>query len=200
MNLPLIQAKTEEPPNCFGKQWEQNAPECAGGSDPTYLHPSNQTHVRETCAFFGACGARTQAAKQARQAAPIPTSHLFRPNGGLPQVAPQEQSGQFQQYAKQLEAQRNAQLAVIAQQTQQKALAAQQQIAYPFVPGQVHPAHQYQLNYQMPGYLTVPEELPQGGSLWGVLFREILRAIFKSSGHTVSHFFDVNPLRRNPPQ
>jgi hypothetical protein len=62
-----------------------------------------------------------------------------------------------------------------------------------------HPAPMYQLNYMMPGYLSVPEERLPGESLWGVLLREVFRSMFKALGHSVSHFFDARPLREPQP-
>jgi hypothetical protein len=65
-------------------------------------------------------------------------------------------------------------------------------------PGMQYPAPAYQLNYMMPGYLTVPEVRQPGESIWNVLAREVARGLFKSAGHTVSHFMDTHPFMEPP--
>jgi hypothetical protein len=54
------------------------------------------------------------------------------------------------------------------------------------------------VNYQMPGYLTVPEQPEAGGSIWGVLFRSLFRSMMKAGGHSFSHFWDTMPMGRPP--
>lgn len=175
-------------PACFGKDWDKNAPECSGGPDPSYVHPQTGQHVREKCDFFSMCGARTQASRVAYSQAVIPPQNLIRPPVVTPPpVTVPQNFGQFmtQQQAQFAEAQRLA------------AMSASR----PVVPvvqtpvTMVHPASTYQLNYQMPAYLSVPEERQPGESIWSVLGREILRSMFKATGHAVAHHFDARKLK-----
>jgi hypothetical protein len=63
-----------------------------------------------------------------------------------------------------------------------------------------HPAPQqaaaWVLNYAMPSYLSTPETQHPGETIWSVLLRELIRALFKAGGHTLAHFFDVRPLKK----
>jgi hypothetical protein len=67
---------------------------------------------------------------------------------------------------------------------------------YPPPHHQNYPAPAYQLNYMVPGYLTVPEQRQEDTSFWGLLGRESMRSVGKALGHTISNFFDVQPFRR----
>jgi hypothetical protein len=50
------------------------------------------------------------------------------------------------------------------------------------------------VNYRMPGFLSAPEPVAPGGSIWGKLIREIFRSMGKAGGHSVAHFFDSTPI------
>lgn len=191
MNVSSQMLRKDSVPICFGKEWDPSVTDCTGGPDPKYVHPINGTHVKERCDFYAQCGARVQAA---RIGAPLlQASSLVRP----PSPGPIQPS--FQQYM-QREAQEKA-----AQQQR-----AMHPTGFPAYPQQTHylqqqpqhpmhyPASAYQLNYMMPPYLSVAEPVEAGGSFFGMLGREVLRALGKSAGHTISHFFDTRPLRLPP--
>jgi hypothetical protein len=196
-------------PACFGKEHDPAVPHCAGGPDPTYLHPVTQLRVRQRCDFYDACGARTAAATAANRL--IAPQALLRP----PEQQPQAQQGQpqlapgmsipFNAYlrASALQAEQTRQAAMAQPQQQRPFFQPQQQqqphYAQPPIPGALYPAQQFQLNYMMPGYLTAPEQRAPGESVWSVVLREVLRAIFKSVGHTIAHHFDANTLKGPPP-
>lgn len=195
MNIPVNVTKREELPTCFGREWDKNVSECAGGPDPAFTNPKTGLHVREQCNFFQACGARTQAQRAAAQQQQrlIPTSSLFSHTQPPTPTAPPTTFSDYlrQQQASYVEAQRLAATGrpiTVPQQQQQVIYGAAQ-----------HPAPMYQLNYMMPGYLSVPEERQPGEGLWGVLLREVFRSIFKALGHSVSHFFDSRPIRDKKP-
>ena len=196
----------EETPPCFAKDWDKNSPECAGGPDTNYVAKGDGTdiprnaagvHVRTQCSFFQTCGTKQQTMRFAQT---IPTSNLLR------QVAPQQLAARPQQlaaptfgaFAQQLEASRQNALAGMrppVQVFQPPPLQPQYpQMQYPQGPMQ-HPAQNYALNYQMPGYLTVPEMREPGESVWYVVGREVLRSMMKAFGHAFSHGFDTRTFK-----
>lgn len=197
MNVPSLTARTDTP-SCYGKDWDKNVPECAGGPDPNYTHPQTQQHIREQCNFFQSCGVRVQAARSAQV---IPPQNLVRPPIVPPPPAPAP--GQtFRDYvqatsAAHLEATRQQALAgarppiVPSQPTWQQ----QQQHPTMYQGHAQYPAPMYQLNYQMPGYLTVSEERLPGESLWVVVALEIVRSLIKAFGHSLAHAVDVRRIR-----
>jgi hypothetical protein len=84
---------------------------------------------------------------------------------------------------------------------------AQQPVPIPQSPQQLVPPYVAQfgpqlvpVQYQQPGmqmsaYLTVPEPVdPEESWLWRLL-REVVRSMFKATGHTAANFFDNNTLR-----
>jgi hypothetical protein len=207
MNVPVTMTtpQKEELPSCFAKEWDKNAPECAGGPDPNYVHPITQLHVHEQCSVFSSCGARQQAIRQSQL---IPQQQLIRPPSvpwqqpapmPAPAQAPQPANSfaEFlaRQRAQQVEAQR--QQAMSAPRPMTAAPQPTQAMPAPVIqPTYAHyPAPVYQLNYQMPGYLSTPEERADGEGLWPVLLREVIRSLFKASGHAVAHFFDVRTMK-----
>jgi hypothetical protein len=207
MNNPVMQPLNDVP-TCFAKDWDKNAPECAGGPDPSFVHPVTQLHIREQCSFFNQCGARTQAARQAQVIRP---ETLVRPSPGWqpppsPQTAPVGPPQTFadylrQQHAHNVEAQRQAALSGIRppQQAVFTAPSPQPQphpMMHPGPWGQVqYPASRYELNYTMPAYLSVAEERLPGEGLTRVLLREVLRSVLKAIGHAFAHFFDSRTIR-----
>ena len=78
---------TNGPPECFGKLWEAQASECAGGYDPGYTS-MNGSHIRPKCDFFDSCKVRTQLAKSNQQPqTTIPPSALNRQQTAAQQPA-----------------------------------------------------------------------------------------------------------------
>ena len=188
-------------PNCFAKMWDQNDPECAGGADADFTHPRTGLHVREQCTFFQACGTRTQALRTQNF---VPLSQVVRPspNPAVAVAGPPQTFADFlkQQQAAHVETQR---LQAMTSQRPPTQTVMQQQLqnaAFISPHAAQHPAPMYQLNYMMPGYLSVPELRMPGESVWSVLLREIFRSMFKAFGHAVSHFFDVRHLKEHEAQ
>jgi hypothetical protein len=171
-SLPVLQNRIETP-DCFGQHWDPTAAECKGGPDINFTNPKTGSHIREKCFFFGSCGAKVQATRAAQQSQAIVPTTPFR---AMVSAAASRQ-----------------QMAPMSQPMQQAPVQAPQ--AAPMVHGQYHPAPTYQLAYGIPQYLSHPEPMAPGESVWNVLFREVLRGMFKSTGHTVASFFDRTPLR-----
>lgn len=220
MNTPIQgMADTSRPrPRCFGKEWDKDEAQCAGGLDPTF-NDGKGGHVRKRCDFFQLCGA--QVVGGAEQV--IPPNNLVRPSYAppppyaappAPPVGPRVPSyAEWQQRAFSRPPPPPPTPTAPAPPPLPRGYAPAapqyygapsppQQPHYPPPPVQPHghyPAGHYQLNYMMPGYLTEPEVRSPGESVWSVLGREILRGVGKSFGHTVSHFFDANALRRPEP-
>jgi len=189
MNVSVSTTRSEVP-ECFGKEWDKNAAECAGGPDQNFTHPKSGLHVREQCSFFQSCGSRTQAKSMAQGV--IPPQQLVRP----PQ-APQAQPQTFADFMRLKNAEWAEQQRVAAMQGSRPSIApAVPQQQAPVMHTAVHrPASVYQLNYEMPGYLTTPEQRMDGETLWPVLLREIIRSMLKALGHSVSHFFDARAFK-----
>jgi hypothetical protein len=155
-------------PPCFGREWDPSEPACAGGLDPVARDPRTGSHKLEACPYFTSCGARTQGLREAQ----TPTVSAF-----------------YQQLGKAAAASPLAPAPI--------ALATRPQIATAPVPGAaIHPASTYQLNYVVPGYLSVPEPRADGESVWRVLGRLVLRAILKALGQELAHFADTHPLKK----
>jgi hypothetical protein len=202
MNTVSIPIRTELP-ICMGKDWDRNAVECAGGPDPSY-DDKRGGHIRQQCNYYQMCTARTQANKQQQQAL-LSRPPLVTPP---PAAAPKTFEGYL---ASQVEQQRQAATAwrpptvlptlaptpqpTYPQYYPQPAHPQTMQQYYPQQLGPQFPAAQYQLNYQVPGYLTVPEERADGEGLMSVLFREMCRGTGKAAGQVLAHFFDVRTFR-----
>ena len=192
-----MNSSTEPVPDCFGKEWDASASECFGGYDSTYVHPVNQGRIRAQCGYFQSCGARTQLIKQQaaqQQQQLIPSQALIRQP---------ERPANFEAYVQQsqaLRAEAARQAALVAPRPPTppvQQFAPYQQPPQGFIPpgGVAHPAQVYQLNYQVPGYLTTPEERYGNEPMRNVLFREVIRAMFKALGHAIANFFDTRKLR-----
>ncbi len=185
-------------PQCYGKEWEANAPECAGGLDPAFTDPKNGSHIRQKCPFYDSCGARTRiAANGQTTVVPIQQQQqVFRPTAPLlppPSLfQPKPTSPGLQSVA----------------QAVQAASMASHQVRPPIMPvvptvhhsvvGQTYPQYMA-LDFRMPSYLTVPEPVMPGDTVWSVLGRELIRAGLKAFGHALASFVDRTILRRNPP-
>jgi hypothetical protein len=194
------------PPPCFGKSWEANHPECAGGLDAAYRNPRDQSNRRDKCAWFSACATRTVAARVAQHQPStqqvIPVSHLVRqpmqPQPAQPSPIPQP----FQSIVKGVNQ--------AAQSMTQQTMSMQARFTPP--PGQpyygqpsplmVHPSQASMpwvvpMNYpapgtQMPSFLTVPE--PLGSSLGRMLIATIARSMVKAGCWAMANWVDHIPL------
>jgi hypothetical protein len=184
MNVSVATTKREEAPQCFGSHlWDKNAPECAGGPDAGYVNPDNQKNWRYRCNFFEACGARSAISGRL-----IPPQQLVRPAvAPSPPTfthAPSPPLSGFAEFIKRVDDSRAAGRPIAPPTAQAYAQPAPQQ------------ATSWVLNYGMPSYLSTPEAQHPGESIWSVLLREVIRALFKAGGHTIAHFFDTRPLRK----
>jgi len=195
MNAYVSRPVKEDVPVCYGEKWEATAPECAGGPDATYTHPKDGTHVREMCDFFHSCGAKVQAGRLGAQIIPAAqlTSRTIQPIP-LP-AAPPAQPPSFREYM----AQQQSVQPRVAPMPQSHYLQVQPTPA-PQHPSMGYPAPMYQLQYLVPGYLSVPEARRPGQSVWAMLGREVIRALGKAVGHTIANFFDTHPFRLPPGQ
>lgn len=170
---------TKTVPNCYGLQFDRNAPECVGGNDAAFTDEDGG-HVRPACDMVSACSTRCQANRQHAGQAVVPASSLYRPQAP-PTTFTQPNVTAAQPYRPPM---------YPGQQTQ----------GYPPVhaaPSQYHPqgglAQLVPVNYSMPQYLTVREPAT-GQGLLRRLGTEITRSMGKSFGHTLAHFFDVEPF------
>lgn len=190
-------------PDCYGKLWQQNEPECAGGRDPNYTSPSG-THIRERCEFFNSCGSRKQAVAQDKDAyssgGSIFSQPLISPNslvrngqnynsyrGYNSYGQPAQRSTQVDELERQLQQAR----AVIQQQNQ--ALHQGQRVPIS-TPGTYQSPQMMAMDMSIPKYLTAPEPLEEGQSVWNILGREVLRGVMKAAGHTMASFWDRTPI------
>lgn len=177
--------------DCFG-YWASTAKECSGGLDPAYKDPITGSHERGQCKYYAACAQATNMAKMESSAQVQP----------LPKPAPQYPITQQFPYAVQRPQQQYPQ----PQYFQQQQYFQPQQFSTPqFAPPwiaqqgpQIVPMPYAQPGGQIPSYLSVPEPVNPNEHWFGRLLREIVRAIFKSSGHTTANFFDHNPFRPYP--
>lgn len=208
MTMAVPMPQRDVVPPCFGQEWDPKEPECSGGPDPNF-QAADGGHIRPQCAVFARCGARTQALKQARATGTnvVPATSLVRPAVITPPPA-QQPPKTFADYIARQAAQANPNASWVERQRLEAMTSPRPPMQVPVPSGAVSPtfsqhypmaahspATRYELNYTMPGYLTIPEERGQGEGLLAVLFREIIRAIFKAVGHTVAHSFDTRPLK-----
>ena len=200
-------------PKCFGSNlWSPSTAECVGGPDPGYVNPNTGAQVRDKCDWYSSC-ASTSVSNRSTEQKLIPVSNLTQhmPIGPVqiqappkpavstamapqrqvmpvqwqPPWQPQQQQQQWQQVQQQM---------MLPQQMQQMAQMVPAWMAQ-FGPQQV-PSPFQQPGMQMPSYLAIPEPVdPSGAGMWGRLFREVIRSLFKSAGHTGAHFFDHNPMK-----
>lgn len=195
MNFGSQTAQKEEMPTCFSKEWDPTEVMCTGGPDPKYTNPKTGQHVRPRCDLFHQCGLYTQAGRVASQQL-IPTANLTRPVP-QPMAPPPPAESTFQAYMQKQYANRATPQVVYPQQQQPQ--FPQMPVPMPMVPQQFqYPAPTYQLQYLVPGYLSVPEQRIEGDSYGSLLFRELLRSAGKALGHTFASFFDINPFRLPP--
>lgn len=178
------------PPVCFAKEWDKDAAECAGGRDAGYTNPRTGLNIRDKCSFFDSCGARTQAGRIAQTV--IPAGHLVRP--GI--VTPPTSMGDYlrKQAADNVAEQQRTRAFGWQTHVPQVPVAQTPQGPVPQYAVQ-NPGRLYHLNYEMPGYLSVPEERMPGESLQQVLLREVIRSVLKAMGHAISHFFDARRIK-----
>jgi len=190
-------------PSCFGdpKLWSPNAPECVGGMDPGYTHPQTYSHKRDRCSWYSQCASASAVARLNAQptgvAAPVQPVQVTVP----PPPPPAQSHPLIQQYGRgpvvQYPMQTYPQYPQYPQYSpQQFPMAMPQQMLPPWIAQwgpQLVPAMFQQPGAQMSAYLTVPEPVDPEEHWWWRLARELLRSMFKSSGHTAASFFDHNP-------
>jgi hypothetical protein len=208
--------------DCFGRHWDPNDVECRGGHDPCYVHPRNQTHVRDRCVHYTDCARRTsesqvQQSQQPYQQQPMPypqpqlipvqqvlrpqlTPTYQRPYTGLAGPAPQPQIQPVVPLKQMLPPAYQNLYNQVQQQNPQWANALAAQMAPPSMAQwgpQMVPMNFQWPGMQMPGYLTVPE--PVQSNPWYVrLGHEVIRAMLKSAFHQGANFFDHNTFRPYP--
>lgn len=199
-------------PDCFGQSWNPQDVLCAGGADITYKDDKG-SRVRPVCDFYQSCGARTSHSRM-EQSRLMPATSLVRsptPQQQPAPVVPQQLAtppswmtpAQMQQWM-------NEQAKTIAAQMFQQMQQYPQPgrgtttpynpVSYPQggVMG-MYSDPRFQpmpVNYQMPAYLTVPEQRGQDDTLLGMLFRTVFRSVMKAGGHSFSHFWDTVPMGR----
>lgn len=196
----------EPPPDCFGISWNPKDVLCAGGADITFRDDKG-SHVRPTCDFFNACGARVSHTR-AEQSRLLPATNLVRAPIQQ-QAAPAQQSQPpAQMTQQQMQQWMNDQARTLATQMFQQMQQYPQPgkgpansfVSAPYPQGGMLYDPRFQpmpVNYQMPAYLTVPETRGDGG-LFGMLFRTLFRSVGKAVGHSFSHFWDTVPLSSPP--
>ena len=207
---------TKGPPVCFGKSWEQHAPECAGGADPTHREEKIDaktgdkyiSHVREPCGYFNECGSRIQASRmqEAQQQQIIPTTSLTRAWAQRPapqQVAVPQPMGGTQQGIQQFTMQNlQQQFEKMQRDYMQQQMSSMQRGQMPpnmMMPMQMQgpmPGYQQMMpvNFEIPQYLTVREKRRENEGVFRMLGREVARSMLKSAGHTFANFFDSTPF------
>lgn len=183
----------EARPDCFGKSWDSRDVLCAGGADPTYRDDKG-SHVRPMCDYYKPCGAQVAAQRLEGQNQQLLAPHTLIRHQPQPTQAPTLSLPQHPMTTQQMQQAIAAQAQAMYSQmtTHQQRLPTWQPQPNPMMPmgyQQMMP-----VNYQMPAYLTVPEIVPQGGSVWSALGRSLFRSMGKSFGHTISHFFDATPF------
>lgn len=208
---------SNQPPECFGKQWDSAAKECSGGYDPGYVSPSGG-HTRLRCDFYESCRVRVQLAKSNQGA-----NNLVPPSALLARQQQQQQQNPWPWMPPvqqpQLRAPQQGQAATTAAapaampQMDQMQMMQMMMMLYgggmmpgrmppppmPIYPGNfpihgnIDPIKMMAMNYGMPAYLSVPE--PTGGTFWGTMGREVLRGMGKALGHSIAHFFDHHAFR-----
>lgn len=209
---------SNQPPECFGKQWDSSAKECSGGYDPGYVSPSGG-HTRLRCDYYDSCRVRVQLAKSnqgqnnlvppaallsrqhQQQAAPNPWPWM--PPAQQPQARnPQQPAPQGQvvpvaaamPYMDPMQMQMMQMM--MAMYGGGGGMLPPPMPVYPGnfpIHGNIDPIKMMAMNYGMPAYLSVPE--PAGGSFWGTMGREVLRGMGKALGHSIAHFFDNHAFR-----
>ncbi len=190
----MTDPKREEPPHCFGSSlWDPKAKECAGGMDPAFTDEAG-THVRRPCMFFDACGTKLQASRMEPARALLDSKSLVRRTDGIPTLGPAKEQSQTAAFVERF-AHSLAQSAIptYMQQSNQKTIHLPPQQVPQYQPPVGYQA-MMPVNYQMPGYLTVPEVRHSDESFWQLLGRTILRSMGKSIGHSIAHLFDTVPL------
>lgn len=202
-------------PACYGELWEAQHPQCYGGLDPAFTHPTRKDHRHDRCHLYSSCASKTSANRLSRQASPtsttpqqvIPAQNLVRHH------QPQHMPAPFQSIVRHVH---NGTQAAAAQAANLQAPSIQIPYAHPATHAQgpmVHPAHasapwQVPMNFQVPGaqmpaYLTVPEPIFPGEGTFKPLVRTILRSVLKAGCHSMANFFDhvpMTPWPAPPPQ
>lgn len=198
-------------PSCFGKHWDATHPECRGGNDPAYRHPTNGTNRRDQCQWFGACSATTNQQRLAPQpgVAPppmqqpqiVPAQALIQHRPApiapvpVPQM-PQQQMVHPQMYSQvQMQPMQPVQVQQVPQAQQQVVYAGN--VPYTQPPYAVHPS-MVPMNQPMPGaatqsFLMVPEPVDPEVSNGRRLMATMMRSMIKAGSLAVANFMDYHP-------
>ena len=172
--------QTRTPPSCFSMFWEEENAECAGGLDPLFSDPEDDSNKRPPCAWFGPCGNafRQDPARRndfnhdrytTKEQPLIPVQQLTRSFlAPQPQPAPrapwQQMAGTVQSLSAVPQvplqpAQR--QVAYSAQPTQYQQPHQQQQVMYQ------QPQQQYNVQMVPPPYAVMPQYVPMNYAMPG---------------------------------
>ena len=208
-------------PSCFGTHvWSATAPECVGGPDAGYEHPTTGAHARERCRWYQSCAdvkTRTtvqpliqpqQLLRQPKQPtifAPVqPPPRPIAPTQ-RPPIAPVVQTAFTPRPPMPVPAQPAAHYPQYPQPIQPQPVA-QPVAAQGYVPPHVAqmgpmqvPVSVQQPGAAMPHYLTNPEPIDPNGGTAGALGRTLARSAMKAIGHSVAAFFDHTPLKPHKP-
>lgn len=185
---------------CFGISWSATDPKCAGGPDPMYMNEDTGSHDRPKCDFFSACGARRMAMQQEQR--------LLQARMQQTQQVPMQQVQQPQVQQVQRPAMQQVPTAfqpLPQMMNPMQMMNPTQMLMNPMMnpmqmtvqaPMQLPVQQMMPVNHFMPGYLSMPESQisPGFGGYMGMMGRSIVRAMFKSAGHTVANVLDTNPF------
>jgi hypothetical protein len=198
-----------EKPRCYEEnKWEKSSLKCSGGADPTFTDQEGR-HIRPRCDYYSICASRKLAMQNAAQLQALtpkttipvmPTNplqantqtvyatqqqHYLNPQ---PQVPPQVQQPvpSYYQYNQQQQPQR----------FQQPTMAVAPMGTGGAVQVHAPPMAMMPTSFYIPPYLTVPEPLLQDEGLARYIGRNLVRAMGKAIGHTISHVFDTITIKR----
>ena len=221
---------TRSVPECFGKEWNSTAPECAGGADSSFKDDAGK-HVRPRCGYFGVCSTATATAKQgliSPQTLIRPQPSLHMPTAPLPMFTPQPMQPQVTSPAqpqgmpprpawmppvshppvappsvtdwRTIEQQRLAGLGARPAYPQQYVQPQQYPTQFAAPTAAHYPAQTWQVGNAMPAYLTV-EDVRQPGENWFfAMLLNIIRGIIKAASHSTARYADITPFRELPPR
>lgn len=205
----------DKAPTCYGKQWEANAPECKGGTDPMYVNPQNGSHVRDKCKWYSSC-AQTTTGSRVQQGAQgvIPPTNLLKPPPAPPAPSPMF-APPVPQPQQQIQRAPFAAPPVPPTMQQQPVQVMPQQYAQPqqvyhngvmyaqphaaAMPAMV-PANHAMMGAQIPSFVTVPEPYLNDGVSHGQrLARTMFRSMTKAAAIAVANYMDYYAIGGRPP-
>jgi len=207
---------TLDTPDCYGKSWNPKDVLCAGGADFTFTD-ENGRHIRPQCDHYSTCGVRTSHSKM-EQSRLVPVQNLVRsPTSPMPDAvsvfgpksngtpisnwtgqtpAPTMTKAQMEEWMNQKAKEMAMQMWQNAQSyPQARSTATYSSNNYPQNMPFYDPRFQpMPVNFQMPAYLTVPQQREPGESLISLLFKNLFRSMMKAGGHSFAHFWDTVPM------